>query len=115
MRAASTSAAELGLAPEFYREAVLCCREMRNRFSFLDIAVIPGFLRTLSGGGLSLRPLAELTDEAAARVGLVLTDIDDTMTYEGRLPAEAYRALEDLYNSGFRVAPITGRPPAGAT
>ncbi len=57
-----------------------------------------------------MRPLAELTDEAAARVGLVLTDIDDTMTYEGRLPAEAYRALEDLYNSGFRVAPITGRP-----
>lgn len=39
-----TSAAELGLAPEFYREAVLCCREMRNRFSFLDIAVDSGLL-----------------------------------------------------------------------
>ena len=34
----ATTARELGLSPDFYREAALHCREMRNRFSFLDIA-----------------------------------------------------------------------------
>lgn len=32
------TAADLGLDAGFYREAVVHCREMRNRFSFLDIA-----------------------------------------------------------------------------
>lgn len=59
---------------------------------------------------MSLRPLAQMPDEVAAGVKLVFTDIDDTMTHEGRLPAAAYRALEDLHNSGLVVAPITGRP-----
>ncbi len=40
----------------------------------------------------------------------VLTDIDDTLTLHGRLPATAYRALEDLRRSGLKVIPITGRP-----
>lgn len=57
-----------------------------------------------------MRPLADMPDALAARVSLVLTDIDDTLTYRGRLPADAYRAMEDLTNAGFRVAPITGRP-----
>ena len=39
-----TTASGLGLRPEFYREAVLHCREMRNRFSFLDIAADAGML-----------------------------------------------------------------------
>lgn len=34
----ATTARELGLSQDFYREAALRCREMRNRFSFLDIA-----------------------------------------------------------------------------
>lgn len=40
----------------------------------------------------------------------ILTDIDDTLTLHGRLPAIAYRALEDLRRSGLVVIPITGRP-----
>jgi haloacid dehalogenase-like hydrolase len=40
----------------------------------------------------------------------VFADIDDTLTHDGRLPAEAYKALEDLYDAGLVVAPITGRP-----
>lgn len=57
-----------------------------------------------------MRPLADLAEADAARVQLVLTDIDDTLTHEGRLPADAYRALEALTEAGFAVAPITGRP-----
>ena len=57
-----------------------------------------------------MRPLADMPDEVAAGVKIVFTDIDDTMTHEGRLPAAAYGALEDLHNAGIQIAPITGRP-----
>ena len=57
-----------------------------------------------------MRPLSEMRPALAARVSMVLTDIDDTLTHAGRLPAAAYRALEDLTQAGFLVAPITGRP-----
>jgi HAD superfamily hydrolase (TIGR01484 family) len=40
----------------------------------------------------------------------VLTDIDDTLSTHGRLPAEAYAALERLSAAGKLVVPITGRP-----
>jgi glycerol-1-phosphate dehydrogenase [NAD(P)+] len=45
-----TTAAELGASPELYREAVVHCREMRNRFSFLDIAADAGFLEDFAQG-----------------------------------------------------------------
>lgn len=38
------TAAELGVPVDFYREAVLHCREMRNRYSFLDLAADAGLL-----------------------------------------------------------------------
>ena len=59
--------------------------------------------------GPSMQPLSELRPHAA-RVSVVLADIDDTITTDGRLSAEAYGALERLQAAGFRVAPITGRP-----
>jgi len=40
----ATTARELGLPADFYREAVVHSREMRNRFSFLDIAADAGLL-----------------------------------------------------------------------
>jgi hypothetical protein len=57
-----------------------------------------------------LAPLADLAPEAARGVRAVLTDIDDTLTSEGRLTAAAYAALEDLHAAGFKVVPVTGRP-----
>jgi len=39
-----------------------------------------------------------------------MTDIDDTLTHDGRLPAVAYTALENLQKAGFIVIPVTGRP-----
>ena len=46
----------------------------------------------------------------AARVKGVFCDIDDTLTTEGRLTAEAYSAMERLRTSGRLVVPVTGRP-----
>lgn len=48
----------------------------------------------------------------ATRRGItgILTDIDDTLTTDGRLTAAAYTALERLYEAGLKVIPVTGRP-----
>jgi HAD superfamily hydrolase (TIGR01484 family) len=45
-----------------------------------------------------------------AQVTTVFTDIDDTITTEGRISAQAYSALEALQKAGIRVIPVTGRP-----
>ncbi len=57
-----------------------------------------------------LQPLSSFTTEALAGLRGVLFDIDDTLTTEGRLTAEAYGALTRLHDAGLLVAPITGRP-----
>lgn len=41
---------------------------------------------------------------------IVLTDIDDTLTHDGRLQAEAYNALWQLHLNGILIVPVTGRP-----
>ena len=46
----------------------------------------------------------------AGRVRGVFCDIDNTLTTDGRLTAEAYAALERLRAAGKLVVPITGRP-----
>lgn len=40
----------------------------------------------------------------------VFTDIDDTLTTEGAITADALQALADLKAAGLHVIPITGRP-----
>lgn len=43
-------------------------------------------------------------------IQFVFCDIDDTLTTEGKLPANSYEALWMLHDSGIHVIPITGRP-----
>lgn len=57
-----------------------------------------------------MRALAGFPSEARRRIRFVLLDIDDTLTTEGRLSADAYAALERLSQHGLRVIPVTGRP-----
>lgn len=57
-----------------------------------------------------MKPVSELSFADGAQVTCVLTDIDDTLTSDGRLGAAPYRALEDLQAAGFAVVPVTGRP-----
>lgn len=56
------------------------------------------------------RPLAAAPPQQLAALRWVLTDIDDTLTTDGRLPAAAYAALEALDDAGIAVVPVTGRP-----
>jgi HAD superfamily hydrolase (TIGR01484 family) len=57
-----------------------------------------------------MRPVSLLTRHIAQEFSVVLTDIDDTLTQGGRLPAAAYAALENLKHEGLIVLPVTGRP-----
>lgn len=56
------------------------------------------------------RPVAELPAQLCRRLAFLFTDIDDTLTREGMLPAGSYAALWDLRDAGIRVVPVTGRP-----
>jgi len=53
-------------------------------------------------------PLAQFPEPG--RIEGLLFDIDDTLTTDGRLTAEAFGALERLKQAGRMVVPITGRP-----
>ena len=57
-----------------------------------------------------MRPLAEFPKTERRALRYVLADIDDTLTHDGRLPANAYAAMERLRAAGLKMAPITGRP-----
>ena len=56
------------------------------------------------------RPLSQASAATFDEVRYILTDIDDTLTLHGRLPASAYQALWRLAEGGFQVVPVTGRP-----
>jgi HAD superfamily hydrolase (TIGR01484 family) len=57
-----------------------------------------------------LRPLAEFPAADRRRIRGVFTDIDETLSTEGRLTAAAYGALARLKDAGLIVIPVTGRP-----
>src|SRR5689334_18816527 len=63
-----------------------------------------------NGTGERPRPLSDMPEEVRRSIRVVLTDIDDTLTTDGRLTARAYRALERLRAAGLLVIPVTGRP-----
>jgi len=57
-----------------------------------------------------MKPLADCPRSTLAAIRGVFTDIDETVSSEGRLTAAAYGALEALRQAGLLVVPVTGRP-----
>jgi HAD superfamily hydrolase (TIGR01484 family) len=57
-----------------------------------------------------MQPLYAFGLKERKKIKFVLTDIDDTLTLNQRLPEVAYTAMEKLWISGIKVIPITGRP-----
>jgi len=57
-----------------------------------------------------LRPVAEWPRELARGLVCVFSDIDDTISTDGRITAEAYAALWRARAAGLKVVPVTGRP-----
>jgi HAD superfamily hydrolase (TIGR01484 family) len=57
-----------------------------------------------------MQPLDQFPRSDRQKIRFVLTDIDDTLTVGGKLPAVVFSAMEALQRKGIRVVPITGRP-----
>lgn len=57
-----------------------------------------------------MKPFKEFPPLLKNQIRYVLTDIDDTLTNHGRIPAVVFTAMERLKNAGIRIIPITGRP-----
>ncbi len=57
-----------------------------------------------------MQQIENMPHAIAAAITGVFADIDDTLTTNGRLPGASYQALEDLFEAGFVVVPVTGRP-----
>ncbi len=57
-----------------------------------------------------LMPIAEWKQKDRKNIIGVFTDIDDTLTTNGQVPADAFHAMERLQKAGFLVVPVTGRP-----
>ena len=57
-----------------------------------------------------MKPFINFPKSRKKNIKFVLTDIDDTLTFNGRLPAIAFSSLEKLWKAKIKVIPITGRP-----
>lgn len=57
-----------------------------------------------------MKPLRDVPADQLARLTGVLADIDDTISTEGKITAEAFGALWRLHQAGLKVIPVTGRP-----
>ncbi|MGF6976044.1 HAD superfamily hydrolase (TIGR01484 family) [Paraburkholderia sp. JPY465] len=57
-----------------------------------------------------MRALSEAPDNEFRHVRFVLTDMDETLTWQGRLSARTYTSLERLQSAGVRVIPVTAAP-----
>jgi hypothetical protein len=57
-----------------------------------------------------LEPLARVPRARFADISFVLSDLDDTISHDGALPASAYAAMEQFTASGRKLVIVTGRP-----
>jgi hypothetical protein len=57
-----------------------------------------------------MKPIEDFPLNKRSRITHLLTDIDDTITHNGRIPAIAFQAMEDLDKAGISLVPVTGRP-----
>ena len=57
-----------------------------------------------------MKPLVEFPAVDFKRIKGVFTDVDDTLTTQGRLSSQVLAAIEDLLAAGIRLVPVTGGP-----
>lgn len=54
------------------------------------------------------KPITSMPASQARAIKWLLTDVDDTLTWQGSLPSETLIALERLQTAGIKVVPVTG-------
>jgi hypothetical protein len=74
---------------------------------------IAGELKFLSASdqqAANMKPFDQFPSGLRRQIRYVMTDIDDTLTENGRLVAAVFVAMERLRDAGVRCIPVTGRP-----
>ncbi|MDP8254527.1 MAG: HAD hydrolase family protein [Candidatus Alcyoniella australis] len=57
-----------------------------------------------------LKPIAQLDAATACGLRALATDLDDTVTFQGKIPLENMQWLSRLNQAGIRTFAVTGRP-----
>ena len=57
-----------------------------------------------------VKPAAEIPEDLRSNLEFLFTDIDDTITYGGMMPAETLESVYRLHAAGIKVVLVTGRP-----
>ena len=63
-----------------------------------------------AAGSAGPAPVRDLPAEFCRGLSHFFTDIDDTLTTDGMVPAASFKAIWDLDAAGIRVVAVTGRP-----
>ncbi|RLI61602.1 MAG: HAD family hydrolase [Promethearchaeia archaeon] len=53
--------------------------------------------------------ISEISSKIANKIDVIFCDIDDTLSYEGKILPETYQSLWDLFKNNIKIVPITGR------
>ncbi len=67
-------------------------------------------MRVALAGSADPAPVRDIPAGLCGGLSHFFTDIDDTLTQNGMIPASSYQALWDLASAGVRVVAVTGRP-----
>lgn len=59
---------------------------------------------------MTMRRISTCPSNSLANIKGVFTDIDDTLTTDGRIPFTVFEAMENLRAHGLLMIPVTGRP-----
>ncbi len=54
--------------------------------------------------------ISAIPESLCKNLKYIFTDIDDTITTDGKLPASTFEALWKLHDAGIKIIPVTGRP-----
>jgi HAD superfamily hydrolase (TIGR01484 family) len=57
-----------------------------------------------------MKPFSQFPVRIKKNIHFILADIDDTLTHNGRLPADVFVAMERLKAADLQIIPVTGRP-----
>ncbi|QEE17673.1 HAD-IIB family hydrolase [Promethearchaeum syntrophicum] len=53
--------------------------------------------------------ISEIPTEIVNKIEIIFCDIDDTLSFKGKILPETYSSLWDLFNNNIKIVPITGR------
>lgn len=71
-----------------------------NTIELIILSEDPSFM---ASGPISIK-------EFKSKIKFVLSDLDDTITKDGRIPSASYEALWNLHETGVKTIIVTGRP-----